>query len=191
MPELSSQDLIIKSIKEITFVKMFKENYKELYSRSGLIRFFICLILSIVFVKLLYRVYLTGEYIEMLINLITTLIGGYLGLIAFALSAVAIVTAMITNKFLVHIVENSCSEKKGLMQLRGLFFPFYFSAILDLISLILLIISLIFLYMTSGYTVLFLLIISFITSFSCIYALVYSIQLVGLSIRLRFLAVKY
>ncbi|MFL2134797.1 hypothetical protein ACEN33_00005 [Ruoffia sp. FAM 24228] len=137
-----SVDLIIKSVKEITFYKMLKENYNELYSKSGLVRALFCFILSILFCVFLSFSISEGNYFDLLFNLIMTLIGGYLGLIAFALSAVAIVTAMITNEFLVYIVDNSGSKKKGLKSLRGLFFPFYFSAVLDFIVFVLLIVNL-------------------------------------------------
>lgn len=187
----NSEDILIKSVKEIKFNKMLKENYKDFFSKSGLVRFVFCLILSILFTALIYLVYLTGDYFDLLFSIITTLIGGYLGLIAFALSAVAIVTAMITNKFLVHIVQKSTSEEKGLINLRGLFFPFYFSAVLDFIVLILLILNLLLLYIDSNFTFYVLMIMSLVTSFLCSYSIVYSVELIGLSIRIRFLAVKY
>ena len=191
MVEKKTEDILITSIKEITFIKMLKENYEDFYSKSGLVRMVFCFILSVVFTALIHVVYLTGDYFDLLFNLITTLIGGYLGLIAFALSAVAIVTAMITNNFLVHIAQNSSSNDKGLVNLRGLFFPFYFSAVLDFIVLIILILNFLFLYIESNFTLSILMFMSFVTSFLCSYSIVYSVQLIGLSIRIRFLAVKY
>lgn len=191
MVKEKTEDILIKSIKEITFIKMLKENYKDFYSKSGLVRIAFCFILSIVFTTLIHVVYLTGDHFDLLFNIITTLIGGYLGLIAFALSAVAIVTAMITNNFLVHIAQNSSSNDKGLVNLRGLFFPFYFSAVLDFIVFIILILNFLLLYIESNYTFPILMFMSFVTSFLCSYSIVYSVQLIGLSIRIRFLAVKY
>ena len=152
MVEKKTEDILITSIKEITFIKMLKENYEDFYSKSGLVRMVFCFILSVVFTALIHVVYLTGDYFDLLFNLITTLIGGYLGLIAFALSAVAIVTAMITNNLFVHVAQNSSSDEKGLVNLRGLFFPFYFSAVLDFIVFIILILNFLLLYIESNYT---------------------------------------
>ena len=191
MVKEKTEDILIKSIKEITFIKMLKENYEDFYSKSGLVRMVFCFILSVVFTALIHVVYLTGDYFDLLFNLITTLIGGYLGLIAFALSAVAIVTAMITNNLFVHVAQNSSSDEKGLVNLRGLFFPFYFSAVLDFIVFIILILNFLLLYIESNYTFPILMFMSFVTSFLCSYSIVYSVQLIGLSIRIRFLAVKY
>lgn len=191
MVEKKTEDILITSIKEITFIKMLKENYEDFYSKSGLVRMVFCFILSVVFTALIHVVYLTGDYFDLLFNLITTLIGGYLGLIAFALSAVAIVTAMITNNLFVHVAQNSSSDEKGLVNLRGLFFPFYFSAVLDFIVFIILILNFLLLYIESNYTFPILMFMSFVTSFLCSYSIVYSVQLIGLSIRIRFLAVKY
>ena len=191
MVEKKTEDILITSIKEITFIKMLKENYEVFYSKSGLVRMVFCFILSVVFTALIHVVYLTGDYFDLLFNLITTLIGGYLGLIAFALSAVAIVTAMITNNLFVHVAQNSSSDEKGLVNLRGLFFPFYFSAVLDFIVFIILILNFLLLYIESNYTFPILMFMSFVTSFLCSYSIVYSVQLIGLSIRIRFLAVKY
>ena len=191
MVEKKTEDILITSIKEITFIKMLKENYEDFYSKSGLVRMVFCFILSVVFTALIHVVYLTGDYFDLLFNLITTLIGGYLGLIAFALSAVAIVTAMITNNLFVHVAQNSSSDEKGLVHLRGLFFPFYFSAVLDFIVFIILILNFLLLYIESNYTFPILMFMSFVTSFLCSYSIVYSVQLIGLSIRIRFLAVKY
>ena len=191
MVEKKTEDILITSIKEITFIKMLKENYEDFYSKSGLVRMVFCFILSVVFTALIHVVYLTGDYFDLLFNLITTLIGGYLGLIAFALSAVAIVTAMITNNLFVHVAQNSSSDEKGLVNLRGLFFPFYFSAVLDFIVFIILILNFLLLYIESNYTFPILMFMSFVTSFLCSYSIVYSVQLIGLSIRVRFLAVKY
>ena len=191
MVEKKTEDILITSIKEITFIKMLKENYEDFYSKSGLVRMVFCFILSVVFTALIHVVYLTGDYFDLLFNLITTLIGGYLGLIAFALSAVAIVTAMITNNLFVHVAQNSSSDEKGLVNLRGLFFPLYFSAVLDFIVFIILILNFLLLYIESNYTFPILMFMSFVTSFLCSYSIVYSVQLIGLSIRIRFLAVKY
>ena len=191
MVEKKTEDILITSIKEITFIKMLKENYEDFYSKSGLVRMVFCFILSVVFTALIHVVYLTGDYFDLLFNLITTLIGGYLGLIAFALSAVAIVTAMITNNLFVHVAQNSSSDEKGLVNLRGLFFPFYFSAVLDFIVFIILILNFLLLYIESNYTFPILMFMSFVTSFLCSYSIVYSVQLIGLSTRVRFLAVKY
>lgn len=191
MAKEKPEDILIRSVKEIKFAKMLKENYKEFYSKSGLVRFVSCLILSVGFTALIHLVYLTGNHFDLLFNIITTFIGGYLGLIAFALSAVAIVTAMITNKFLVFIIQKSESEEEGLVRLRGLFFPFYFSAVLDFIVLVILILNLILLFIESDYTFLVLMFMSSVTSFLCAYSIVYSVQLIGLSIRIRFLAAKY
>lgn len=191
MSEKNPQDILIRSVKEITFIKMLKENYNEFYSKSGIVRLAFCLVISTIFTILINLVYLNGNYFDLLFNVITTLIGGYLGLIAFALSAVAIVTAMITNNFFVHLVKESETEEKGLKNLRGLFFPFYFSAVLDFIVLLVLILNLFLLHIESDFTSLILIFMSLVTSFLCSYSIVYSVQLIGLSIRLRFLAVKY
>ena len=68
MVEKKTEDILITSIKEITFIKMLKENYEDFYSKSGLVRMVFCFILSVVFTALIHVVYLTGDYFDLLFN---------------------------------------------------------------------------------------------------------------------------
>ncbi|MGB3161110.1 MAG: hypothetical protein WBA84_07645 [Carnobacterium sp.] len=182
---------LINSATNAGFRKLLVESgiWKDIYCN---IAAKISIVVTIIVSVLIMLVFFNGTMFDLLSSLLPTLIGGMIGLMAFSLSAVAIVTSTISNRFLITLLERNKGKSDAMLKtIRKLIFTFYFSGSLDLLATFILILDLILLYIFISTTVTFIItaIMTLITTYIVSFSLIYSLELIGLCIKLRFLIV--
>ncbi len=160
----------------------------------------ISIILSLLFTALVMLLNTKGQAINFLSNLLPTMIGGMIGLMAFSLSAIAIVTSTVSDTFLYSVLESS--ENQGqqnnedkpdpFYKIKVLMYTFYFSGVMNLFSVFILTVSYAFTYfpVSDSFRIVSLPILSIITSCIVVFSLIYSLKLIGTCIKIRFLTVN-
>ncbi|HEI2166006.1 TPA: hypothetical protein SI254_002846, partial [Staphylococcus aureus] len=140
--------LIRKKLKNRRFLKSLCESgrYKEIYySREALYSFIITSVL-IIFLTILYSTN-KQNFIDSLPPLILAFIGGFIALIAFSLSALALTISAIGKTNLIKTLKLNSdnffdeNSEKLLEKLITTLYRFYFSAGFNLISILILVFS--------------------------------------------------
>lgn len=185
--------LIRKKLKNRRFLKSLCESgrYKEIYySREALYSFIITFVL-IIFLTILY---ITNKqnFIDSLPPLILAFIGGFIALIAFSLSALALTISAIGKTNLIKTLKlnsdnffNENSEKL-LKKLITTLYRFYFSAGFNLISILILVFSYFYLIIPMEICVIFNALLGFIVIYTIIFSLLFTLTLFSTCIKLPF-----
>lgn len=164
-----------KSLKDTEVVKKIFLGLPSLFALG--ISLVFCIIVS-----------LSNEIIDDLKSLILTLIGGTIGLMAFSLAAIAIVLSIIKDDFIVRISKIDLENgKDNIGKVRDLLFYYYFSGFLDLIVVFLLCFD--FLILKIKICSCIAGILTFVTVYMVVIALMVSLMLIGTTIKIRFLVV--
>lgn len=164
-----------KSLKDTEVVKKIFLGLPSLFA----------LVISLVFCIILSQ---SSEIIDDLKSLILTLIGGTIGLMAFSLAAIAIVLSIIKDDFIVRISKIDLENgKDNIGKVRDLLFYYYFSGFLDLIVVFLLCFDFIILKIKIYSCIAGIL--TFVTVYMVVIALMVSLMLIGTTIKIRILVV--
>lgn len=185
--------LIRKKLKNRRFLKSLCESgrYKEIYySREALYSFIITFVL-IIFLTILYSAN-KQNFIDSLPPLILAFIGGFIALIAFSLSALALTISAIGKTNLIKTLKlnsdnffNENSEKL-LEKLITTLYRFYFSAGFNLISILILVFSYFYLIIPMEICVIFNALLGFIVIYTIIFSLLFTLTLFSTCIKLPF-----
>ena len=182
--EVSEYLLHNKTLQKFSFRKSLKDTEVVKKIFLGLPSLF-ALGISLVFCIILSQ---SSEIIDDLKSLILTLIGGAIGLMAFSLAAIAIVLSIIKDDFIVRISKIDLENgKDNIGKVRDLLFYYYFSGFLDLIVVFLLCFDFIILKIKIYSCIAGIL--TFVTVYMVVIALMVSLMLIGTTIKIRFLVV--
>ncbi|HCT0522395.1 TPA: hypothetical protein K8039_002370, partial [Staphylococcus pseudintermedius] len=124
------------------FITLFNsKRYKELYlSKEALISFLISIILTI-FITILYYTNKTS-LLNNLQPLLLAILGGFIAMIAFSLSALALIISSISKENIINVIQlkgEKLEEKSEELidKIIAVLYRFYFSAGFNVISVIL------------------------------------------------------
>lgn len=191
--KLKKLSLIRKEIKNESFLKsLFKsERFKELYNSKEA-----KWSLSITFILTIFSLYLyqnnAEQFLEDIQPLILTFIGGFISLIAFSLTALALTIASISKDNFVNILEldKNCELNEISKQLVEktiiTLYRFYFSAGFNLISVIILTIGYFYYDIPLLYDIHFNFLLGFLFIYIINFSLVYTLTLFSTCIKLTF-----
>lgn len=185
--------LIRKKLKNRRFLKSLCESgrYKEIYySREALYSFIITFVL-IIFLTILYYTN-KQNFIDSLPPLILAFIGGFIALIAFSLSALALTISAIGKTNLIKTLKLNSdnffdeNSEKLLEKLITTLYRFYFSAGFNLISILILVFSYFYLIIPMEICVIFNALLGFIVIYTIIFSLLFTLTLFSTCIKLPF-----
>ncbi|EKI2451557.1 TPA: hypothetical protein SK910_001801 [Staphylococcus aureus] len=185
--------LIRKKLKNRRFLKSLCESgrYKEIYySREALYSFIITSVL-IIFLTILYSTN-KQNFIDSLPPLILAFIGGFIALIAFSLSALALTISAIGKTNLIKTLKLNSdnffdeNSEKLLEKLITTLYRFYFSAGFNLISILILVFSYFYLIIPMEICVIFNVLLGFIVIYTIIFSLLFTLTLFSTCIKLPF-----
>ncbi|KAB2212574.1 hypothetical protein K4T82_00145 [Staphylococcus epidermidis] len=185
--------LIRKKLKNRRFLKSLCESgrYKEIYySREALYSFIITFVL-IIFLTILYCTN-KQNFIDSLPPLILAFIGGFIALIAFSLSALALTISAIGKTNLIKTLKLNSdnffdeNSEKLLEKLITTLYRFYFSAGFNLISILILVFSYFYLIIPMEICVIFNALLGFIVIYTIIFSLLFTLTLFSTCIKLPF-----
>lgn len=185
--------LIRKKLKNRKFLKSLCESgrYKEIYySREALYSFIITFVL-IIFSTILYSTN-KQNFIDSLPPLILAFIGGFIALIAFSLSALALTISAIGKTNLIKTLKLNSdnffdeNSEKLLEKLITTLYRFYFSAGFNLISILILVVSYFYLIIPMEIYVIFNALLGFIVIYTIIFSLLFTLTLFSTCIKLPF-----
>ena len=176
------------STKRTTFFALLRstKKWKEIYNQT---ESKISFILSIVIVAALCVVYHHSnfdKYMDLLDTITMFALESSVGMLGFIISGLAIFTGTITNR----LVKNINSDEK-IDALIGVLFSFYFIGMIIGINVIIYIVVYIFLVSDFVFTLYRLIIVGGICLYLYIFAIFYSVSLLGTCIRLFFVSYKY
>lgn len=185
--------LIRKKLKNRRFLKSLcgSGRYKEIYySREALYSFIITFVL-IIFLTILYS---TNKqiFIDSLPPLILAFIGGFIALIAFSLSALALTISAIGKTNLIKTLKLNSdnffdeNSEKLLEKLITTLYRFYFSAGFNLISILILVFSYFYLIIPMEICVIFNALLGFIVIYTIVFSLLFTLTLFSTCIKLPF-----
>ncbi len=185
--------LIRKKLKNRRFLKSLCESgrYKEIYySREAIYSFIITFVL-IIFLTILYCTN-KQNFIDSLPPLILAFIGGFIALIAFSLSALALTISAIGKTNLIKTLKLNSdnffdeNSEKLLEKLITTLYRFYFSAGFNLISILILVFSYFYLIIPMEICVIFNALLGFIVIYTIIFSLLFTLTLFSTCIKLPF-----
>lgn len=185
--------LIRKEINKKSFFITLKESkrYKELYcSKEAFISLIITLIIC-GFVTTLY-IYNTEILIDNLPALILAILGGFISLIAFSLSALALIISSISKDNIVNILKldqsNNLEEKSKILlnKVITILYRFYFSAGFNVISVIVLVFVYLFLLLPFTFPTIINFILGIIVVYIIVFSLLFTLTLFSSCIKLPF-----
>ena len=182
-----------KKLKNRRFLKSLCESgrYKEIYySREALYSFIITFVL-IIFLTILYSTN-KQNFIDSLPPLILAFIGGFIALIAFSLSALALTISAFGKTNLIKTLKLNSdnffdeNSEKLLEKLITTLYRFYFSAGFNLISILILVFSYFYLIIPMEICVIFNALLGFIVIYTIIFSLLFTLTLFSTCIKLPF-----
>lgn len=162
------------------------EKWKELYNQA---ESKMALLFSVVFVAIFYVVYGYSdfnEYMKMLETITMFAIESSVGMLGFIISGFAIFTGTMTHK----LIKNIDSEQK-IDAIIGILFSFYFIGMIIGVSILVYLVVYIFMFSDYIFTVIKLVIVALPCTYLYIYAIFYSVSLLGTCIRIFFVSYKY
>lgn len=183
---MEKQNQIIKKIfVDTSPFNFIKTRFKELIISKEA---FASILLTVLFQSFLTFCYLNNEinkFVSFISPLILTIIGGLIAMIAFSLSALALVISSINTDEVEQIAQDKGEE--GVKVLATIIYRFYLSTLFNLIALFLLTASYFIVNLTIKWNDIFLVIVSFIIIYTTVFSLIFSSLLTKTCIRMKFL----
>ena len=172
-----------------SFLKLLckTKKYKELYCcTAGHASILLALISTFIF-NLFYSLRYE-EFLVVIPPLLLTLVSGFLGLLGFLITGLALLLGMVTNKIIYEF-----EKKEKVHNFVGILFSFYFEGVIIGVTLINLMLLYLIFYCLSPFIVekYAFLIVSFVTSYSVSFSILYAIGLLGTSINMFFVNLSY
>lgn len=185
--------LIRKEINKKSFFITLKESkrYKELYCSKEAFTSVIITLIICGFVTTLY-IYNTEILIDNLPALILAILGGFISLIAFSLSALALIISSISKDNIVNILKldqsNNLEEKSKILlnKIITILYRFYFSAGFNVISVIVLVCAYLFLLLPFTFPTIINFILGIIVVYIIVFSLLFTLTLFSSCIKLPF-----
>mgnify|MGYP007061755916 FL=1 len=183
---MKKQNQIIKDIFLDTSPYHFiKTRFKELiFSKEA----FVSALLTVLFQFFLSYCYLNNKvekFVSFFSPLILTIIGGLIAMIAFSLSALALVISSLNTNEVEQIAQDKGEE--GVTVLATIIYRFYLSTLFNLIALFLLIAGYFIVNLNTKWNDIVLVIVGLITIYITIFSLIFSSLLTKTCIRMKFL----
>ena len=160
--------------------KKYKELIKECSARFA---FLFTAVLSVLFVYIFNEN--TGEFINVAMNLIEILLPALIGLLGFYIAGLAIMASLIGKKTIELLDERSQIEN-----LAGVLFCYYFAAAAVLITVIIFLFCYLFMVIDYQSPVWITYLCIFLSSYSFLFSICYTVSLLGSCINFLFLIFK-
>lgn len=176
------------SLKKTTFWSLLKstKKWKELYNQKESKLAFVFSLIITTALCIVYNHCEFETYISLLEDITMFAIESSIGMLGFIISGLAIFTGTITNK----LVKNINSDRK-IDSLIGILFSFYFIGMIIALSVVWYLIVYIFLASDFIFEISKLIAIGLLCTYLYMYAVFYSVSLLGTCIRLFFVSYKY
>jgi len=169
----------------IDFLKNTK-TYKDIYfSKEALISFILAIISSGILFKVVSGVPTQGTS-DMLVSLLSVLIGAIVGLLGFVIGGLALIVGSIGRKMIMII-----SEAEQFTELLSIVFRFYFIGSVLGVATIIHLMTYLILLLPYQFNLIFVAIFLFLNSYVFFFSLLSSIMLLGTCIRLMLLQYKF
>ncbi|EIS6479152.1 hypothetical protein MWQ64_001965 [Staphylococcus pseudintermedius] len=173
------------------FITLFNsKRYKELYfSKEALISFLISIVLTI-FITILYCANKTS-LLNNLQPLLLAILGGFIAMIAFSLSALALIISSISKENIINVIqlkgekleENS---EELINKIIAVLYRFYFSAGFNVLSVILITFMYFYLIIPIEFCILVNCILGFFSIYILVFSLLFTLTLFSSCIKLPF-----
>ncbi|EPQ9625024.1 hypothetical protein ACUYVC_000056 [Staphylococcus pseudintermedius] len=173
------------------FITLFNsKRYKELYfSKEALISFLISIVLTI-FITILYCANKTS-LLNNLQPLLLAILGGFIAMIAFSLSALALIISSISKENIINVIqlkgekleENS---EELIDKIIAVLYRFYFSAGFNVLSVILITFMYFYLIIPIEFCILVNCILGFFSIYILVFSLLFTLTLFSSCIKLPF-----
>ncbi|HEC2144678.1 TPA: hypothetical protein R1951_001305 [Staphylococcus delphini] len=173
------------------FITLFNsKRYKELYfSKEALISFLISIVLTI-FITILYCANKTS-LLNNLQPLLLAILGGFIAMIAFSLSALALIISSISKENIINVIQLKGEKLEGnseelIDKIIAVLYRFYFSAGFNVLSVILITFMYFYLIIPIEFCTLVNCILGFFSIYILVFSLLFTLTLFSSCIKLPF-----